>query len=204
MSALWLAKEPLLLASGSATRRLMLTQAGVPCDVQAPAIDERAVETAARNRGTPVPAIAGMLAAAKAIDVSQRKPGRLVLGADQTLTLGDVPLHKPRDRDDAARQLAAMAGRRHELRSAAAVARDGHVLFEAATVATLTVRALTEDAIQRYLDTAGPAVTTSVGGYQVEGTGVTLFEAIAGDHFTIMGLPLLPLLAWFRSEGLMP
>jgi septum formation protein len=204
MSALWLAGEPLVLASGSVTRRLMLTQAGVPCDVQGPAIDERAVEQDARDGGVPSADIAGVLAAAKAIDVSRRMPGRLVLGADQTLTLGDMPLHKPRDRPDAARQLASMAGREHQLRSAAAVAHNGEVLFEAATIATLSVRALSEDAIRRYLDTVGQAVTTSVGGYQVEGAGVTLFEAIDGDHFTIMGLPLLPLLAWFRAEGLMP
>lgn len=204
MNPLWLPEKPLVLASGSVTRRLMLQQAGIPCDVNPPAVDERSLETSATAAGVASEAIAALLARAKALDVSGRLPGRLVLGADQTLTLEGRALHKPRDRSDAARQLQAMAGRRHQLRSAAALARDGAVLLEAVTVANLSIRPLSQDAIERYLDAAGDAVMGSVGGYQVEGAGVTLFNAIEGDHFTIMGLPLLPLLAWFRTEGLMP
>ena len=204
MSRLWLAAVPLVLASGSATRRLMLQNAGIACDVHPPQVDERAVETSAAAAGASPEAIASLLARTKALDVSGRRPGRLVLGADQTLTLEGKALHKPRDRSDAARQLHAMAGRRHRLRSAAALARDGHVLLEVATVASLSVRPLSEDAVDRYLDAAGDAAMSSVGGYQVEGAGITLFDAVEGDHFTIMGLPLLPLLAWFRTEGMMP
>lgn len=204
MNPLWLAEAPLVLASGSTTRRLMLQQAGIPCDVHPPRVDERAVESDARAAGALPEAIAVLLARAKALEVSTRLRGRLVLGADQTLTLDGEALHKPRDRSDSARQLGAMAGRRHQLRSAASLARDGAVLQEMASVAVLSVRPLSRDAIERYLDAAGDAVGSSVGGYQVEGAGVTLFDAIEGDHFTIMGLPLLPLLAWFRTEGLMP
>ena len=204
MSALWLASEPVILASGSATRRQMLEKAGVACEVRPPEVDERALETEALQAGRGAQDMAGLLASAKALDVSRRCPGRLVLGADQTLTLDETPLHKPRDRADAARQLARMAGRRHVLRSGGGVGREGAVVFEAESLAVLSVRPLSGSAIERYLEVAGDAVLASVGGYQVEGAGVTLFDAIDGDHFTIMGLPLLPLLAWFRGEGLMP
>ena len=132
-----------------------------------------------------------------------RHPGRFVVGADQTLALGTRLFSKPAGRAQAAEQLRALAGRSHELHSAVAVARDGKILFEAVSVARMTMRQLGEAEIEAYLDEAGEAVTSSVGAYQLEGLGVHLFERIEGDHFTILGLPLLPLLAFLRGERLL-
>ncbi len=139
----------------------------------------------------------------KALAVSARQPGRFVVGADQTLALRRELFSKPAGRAQAAEQLRALAGGSHELHSAVAVARDGKILFERVSVARMTMRQLGEAEIDAYLDEAGEAVTTSVGAYQLEGLGVHLFERIEGDHFTILGLPLLPLLAFLRSERLL-
>ncbi len=130
-------------------------------------------------------------------------PGQYVVGADQTLALGALLFSKPAGRAEAAEQLRSLAGRSHELHSAVAVARDGKILFETVTMARMTMRPLGGNEIQTYLDEAGEAVTTSVGAYQLEGLGVHLFERIEGDHFTILGLPLLPLLAFLRGERLL-
>jgi septum formation protein len=132
-----------------------------------------------------------------------RRPGKFVIGADQTLALETRLFSKPAGRTQAAEQLRALAGRSHELHSAVAVARDGKILFETVTVARMTMRQLNAAEIDAYLDEAGEAVTSSVGAYQLEGPGVHLFERIEGDHFTILGLPLLPLLAFLRSERLL-
>ncbi len=129
--------------------------------------------------------------------------GKTVVGADQTLALGARLFSKPADRAQAAEQLRALAGGTHELHAAVAVARDGKILFETLSIACMTMRRLSEAEIDAYLDEAGEAVVTSVGAYQLEGLGVLLFERIAGDHFTILGLPLLPLLAFLRSERLL-
>jgi septum formation protein len=136
-----------------------------------------------------------------AVSISER--GKYVIGADQTLAVGETLFTKPAGRDEAARQLRALAGRVHELHSAVAVALDGGIVFEDITVARMTMRRLTEAEITVYLDQAGDKVTSSVGAYQLEGLGVHLFERIEGDHFTILGLPLLPLLAFFRSQRLL-
>ena len=118
--------------------------------------------------------------------------------------LGGQLFNKPAGPAQAAAQLRALAGEVHELHSAAAVARDGEILFETVSTARMSMRALDEAAISAYLDAAGDAVTTSVGAYQLEGLGVHLFERVEGDHFTILGLPLLPLLKFLRSEALLP
>jgi septum formation protein len=125
-----------------------------------------------------------------------------VLGADQTLALGDRRFSKPRSLDAARDQLAFMAGKTHELHSGAAVAKDGKIIFEAVTTARLTMWALTPAFIDVYLAAAGDRVLASVGAYQLEGLGIHLFEKIEGDHFTILGMPLLPLLAYFRAAGM--
>ena len=196
---LWLAATPLVLASGSAVRRTLLEAAGIPVEARPARIDERAIEASAPSDDPS--AVAALLAREKALRVAMELPGRLVVGADQTLTLGNRRFDKPADRAAARAQLQALAGRTHELHSAVAVVRGRDVVFEHVGVARLTVRPLSDDFLDRYLDAAGAAVTASVGAYQVEALGVQLFERIDGDHFTILGLPLLPLLAYLRAEG---
>ena len=198
---LWRGKSPLILASQSRARQALLTNAGIGFEAVTAEIDERAVQQAS---GLSAPGkIASLLAREKALSVSARQPGKFVIGADQTLALGERLFSKPAGRAQAAEQLRALAGRSHELHSAVAVARDGKILFEAVAIAGMTMRRLGEAEIDVYLDEAGDAVTSSVGAYQLEGLGVHLFERIEGDHFTILGLPLLPLLAFLRSERLL-
>jgi septum formation protein len=198
---LWRGKSPLILASQSRARQALLTNAGISFEAVTAEIDERAVQQAS---GLSAPGeIASLLAREKALSVSARQPGKFVIGADQTLALGDRLFSKPAGRAQAAEQLRTLAGRSHELHSAVAVVRDGKILFEAVAIAGMTMRRLGEAEIDVYLDQAGEAVTSSVGAYQLEGLGVNLFERIEGDHFTILGLPLLPLLAFLRSERLL-
>jgi septum formation protein len=198
---LWRGKYPLILASQSRARQLLLSNAGIDFEAVAAEIDERSVQQAS---GLSAPGeIAGLLAREKALSVSMRQPGKFVIGADQTLALGMRLFSKPADRAQAAGQLRALAGRSHELHSAVAVARDGKILFETVTIARMTMRQLGEAEIDAYLDQAGEAVSSSVGAYQLEGVGVHLFERIEGDHFTILGLSLLPLVAFLRSERLL-
>lgn len=196
---LWLAPQPLVVASKSAARRAMLAACGLPIEATEADLDERAVE----SRSGPVPPdqAALVLAREKARVVAVRCPGRYVVGADQTLALGEIRFNKPEDRAGAREQLRALSGRTHALHSAVAVAKDGRVIFGHIETARLTMRRLTDRFIDVYLDTAGDAVTTTVGAYQLERLGVHLFERIEGDHFTILGLPLFSLLAFFRREG---
>jgi septum formation protein len=197
----WRGKHPLILASQSRARQTLLANAGIDFETVAADIDERAEQQVS---GLTVPGeIAAHLAATKALAVSARRPGQFVVGADQTLALGTRLLSKPAGRSQAAEQLRALAGRVHELHSAVAVVRDGKILFADATTARMTMRQPSEAEIAAYLDEAGEAVTSSVGAYQLEGLGIHLFERIEGDHFTILGLPLLQLLAFLRSERLL-
>ncbi|RAI44067.1 Maf family protein [Rhodoplanes roseus] len=196
---LWLAPTPLVVASKSAARRAMLADAGLPIEPTEADIDERAVE----SRGGPVsPEQAALvLAREKARVAAARWPGHYVLGADQTLALGEKRFNKPENRAAAREQLKALSGRTHALHSAVAVAKDGRVIFGHVETARLTMRRLTDRFLDAYLDTAGDAVMASVGAYQLERLGIHLFERIDGDHFTILGLPLFPLLAFLRREG---
>jgi septum formation protein len=198
---LWLGKHPLILASQSRARKTLLANAGLEFEVMTADIDERAIQQAAKL-STPGD-IAGLLAREKALWVSSRRSGQFVIGADQTLALGPRLFNKPAGRAEARAQLRALAGHGHELHSAVAVALDGAILFADVWMARMFMRPLGEAEIDIYLDTAGEAVTTSVGAYQLEGLGVHLFERIEGDHFTILGLPLLPLLAFLRSARLL-
>jgi septum formation protein len=198
---IWRGKDPLILASQSPARKMLLANAGISFEAVPADIDERSVQ---KNSGLSAPGeIAGLLAREKACFVSSKNPGRYVVGADQTLALGSRLFSKPAGRAQAADQLRLLAGGTHELHSAVAVARDGKIVFSDVSVARMTMRRLDESAIEAYLDQAGQAVTTSVGAYQLEGLGVHLFERIEGDHFTILGLPLLSLLAFLRGEGLL-
>jgi septum formation protein len=198
---IWRSEEPLILASQSAARRMLLAGAGITFVAVPADIDERGLQ---QRSGLTAPGdIATMLAERKASHVSLRHPGRYVIGADQTLALGNRLFSKPAGREAAAEQLRQLAGRTHELHSAVVVACDGATLFSDIAVAHMTMRKLDDAAIDAYLDAAGDSVTTSVGAYQLEGLGVHLFELIEGDHFTVLGLPLLPLLKFLRSEGML-
>ena len=197
----WRGIQPLILASQSTARQALLANAGIPFDAIPAGLDELAIQLASALSAPGD--IAALLARDKALFVSEKHPGRYVVGADQTLILGERLFSKPAGRAQAAAQLRALAGQAHELHSAAAVACDGEILFEDVSIARMTMRRLDDTAISAYLDAAGEAVTTSVGAYQLEGLGVHLFERIEGDHFTILGLPLLPLLKFLRSQGLL-
>jgi septum formation protein len=196
---MWLSAQPLVLASGSAVRRTLLEAAGIPLTVHAADIDERRLEAEASSM--PPAETATLLARAKASLVAKSFPGRLVLGADQILTLDGKRFAKPADRATARAQLRALAGRTHELHSAVALVEDAALLFQYADTARLTVRSFSDEFLDRYLDIAGVAVTASVGAYQLEGPGIQLFERIEGDYFTILGLPLLPTLDFLRRHG---
>lgn len=197
---IWRGGHPLILASQSHARQMLLTNAGITFETVPAEIDERALQ---QRSGLKAPGdIALLLAKQKAGFVSDKNPGRYVVGADQTLALGGRLFDKPAGRAQAAEHLRQLSGRIHELHAAVAVMRDGEILFADVAVARMSMRAMTDAAISAYLDQAGAAVTTSVGAYQVEGIGVHLFERIEGDHFTILGLPLLPLLAFLRRAGL--
>ena len=196
---LWLADQPLVLASKSAIRGAVLRAAGVPIEVHPADVDERAIEqgNTARDPGE----VAALLAREKAAAVAARLSGRVVLGADQTLALGERRFSKPADRAVAREQLKSLRSRTHELHTAIALVREGTVLFEHREAARLTMRAFSDRFLEDYLDAAGPAVTASVGAYQLEQSGIQLFERVEGDHFVILGLPLLPLLRHLRQAG---
>ncbi|GLK73312.1 Maf family protein [Ancylobacter dichloromethanicus] len=202
-NALWQGPAPLVLASKSAARRALMGAARLPFEVASVDVDERAIELRAAAEGAGPPMVALILARAKALAASAERAGRLVIGADQTLALGDEPFHKPADLAAARHQIARLAGRTHALHAAVAVARDGEVLFETVETAHLTMRPLDDAALDAYLAAAGEAVRASVGGYQLEGLGIHLFERVEGDHSVILGLPLLPLLGFLRSRGLL-
>jgi septum formation protein len=196
---LWLIDKPLVLASKSAVRHALLRDAGIPVEVAPADIDERAIEQRADTGDAGD--IAALLAREKARAIATRLPGRLVLGADQTLALGARRFSKPPDLAAARDQLKALRGRTHELHTALALLREGAVVFEHREVARLTMRAFSDAFLEDYLEVMGSAVTTSVGAYQLEKAGIQLFERIEGDHFVILGLPLLPLLQYLRQSG---
>ncbi|KJC41929.1 septum formation inhibitor Maf [Bradyrhizobium sp. LTSP849] len=197
---LWCGKSPLILASQSSARKMLLANAGLEFTALTADIDERRIQAASKLSNPRE--IALLLAREKAKAVSINHPASYVIGADQTLALGDRLFNKPAGRPQALAQLHELAGNSHELNSAVAVVRDGKIIFEDVSVARMTMRQMTEAELSAYLDVAGDAVTTSVGAYQLEGLGIHLFERIEGDHFTILGLPLLPLLAFLRRERL--
>lgn len=197
---LWRGISPLILASQSGARKMLLANAGLEFEAVTADIDERGIQAASKLSNPRE--IGLLLAREKAKAVSANRPGSYVIGADQTLALGNRLLNKPASRSQALAQLRDLAGHSHELNSAVAVVHDGKVVFEDVSVARMTMRQMTEVELSAYLDAAGDAVTTSVGAYQLEGLGIHLFERIEGDHFTILGLPLLPLLAFLRGERL--
>lgn len=192
---------PVVLASTSFSRRQLLEGAGVHFDAVAPEVDEAAVkhELAAADGAT----LAMVLADRKALDVSARRPGAMVIGGDQTLDCGGRLFDKPADVEAAREQLRALRGRLHTLQSAVSVAHDGAVAWRHVASARLTMRDFSDDFLSRYIDVSRDWLTSSVGAYRLEGPGAQLFERIEGDYFTILGLPLLPLLGWLRQAGIL-
>lgn len=199
MSAIWNPDFRLVLASGSATRKQLLAGAGLPFEARAPNIDERSVEAGVPDASATDIALA--LARAKALAASAETPEALCLGADQVLSLGRRILHKSGSREEALRTLATLSGKTHRLTSAFALAQGGRLLAAETDAAELTLRALDEARLSLYLDAAGEVVLGSIGVYQWEGFGVHLFERVTGDHTTILGLPMLKLLAALRALG---
>jgi septum formation protein len=199
MTGFWRGTAPLVLASQSLARQGLLSAAGIPFEIYAAALDERRIEAPLVASGADAADIALHLSRAKALLVNGEKPGRLVIGADQTLCLEGRLFGKPDGRAAAMAQLEALSGRTHELYSGCCVARENTVLFETVGVARLSCRRLSPAFIDAYLALAGDL--GSAGVYRIEGPGVHLFDAIEGDHATILGLPLLPLLKFLREEG---
>jgi septum formation protein len=193
----------LVLASASASRQRMLKAAGVEFRVSAADINEDALTADLLAKGVDATGIATALAEQKAITVSRRSPGAIVLGADSVVALGTELISKSRDLAALRLLLRKMSGKSHQLISAAALARDGAVFWRHADMARMTVRLFTDAFLDAYLAAEGEAVLSSVGGYHYEGRGVQLFEQVTGDSFTIQGLPMLPLLSELRAQGLL-
>ena len=191
----------LILASKSASRRAMLDAAGVAYQSVPADIDERAVE--AGLAGAAPPEVAEALAVAKAAAVAALHPGALVLGSDSLVVCAGRRFDKPRSRDEAGEHLRFFSGQVMELHSAAALVRDGGCEWSHASLARLHVRELSEEFIAAYLDMEWPAIGHTVGAFRIEGPGVQLFSEIEGDQFTVLGMPLLPLLAALREEGVL-
>ncbi len=197
----WLAPKPLILASKSRGRRLVLEQTGIPFEASPAEIDERGLERTIIGQGGGADAVVCELARAKALLISAESPDSFVLGADQAASCEQRLFGKPADLAEAARQLAFLAGRTHRLHCAAALAHGGAIVFETVSHADMRMRPLNKAFIDFYLSIVGEAALTSAGAYQVEGLGVHLFAAISGDHWTILGLPILPVLEALRREG---
>lgn len=196
------ATTELILASTSPSRARMLAAAGLELRKEAPGVDEASVRMVLEQTGNVTPSdVAEVLARAKAEAVSEKFPGALVIGADQVLALEDRIFDKPKTMEAARRTLLELRGKTHALHACVAVARGGETVWTHADTASLTMRDFTPEFAGRYLADAGDQVLQSVGAYQLEGLGVHLFESVEGDFFTILGLPLLPLLEFLRGRG---
>ncbi len=191
----------LILASQSPTRKALLEQAGLRFTAIPARIDERAIEEAAIAAGGDGRDVALLLAQRKAAAVAGGHPGTLVIGADQTLSLGAELLHKPGDRAAAAAQLDHLRGKTHRLHAGVALVRDNELVWSDVQTAELTMRSFSPEERDDVLAREGDAVLSSVGGYRLEGPSIRLLETVAGDYFTILGLPLLPLLAALRLHA---
>lgn len=195
-------RPPLILASSSKSRARLLEAAGLAFIVEPPGLDEATMRQAISGEGSLAPHdVAEVLARAKAEAVSDLAPQAYVIGADQTLAFGKTMMSKPDSMEAARRQLLDLSGKTHTLHTAVAVATNGETIWAETAVATLTMRKLSPEFIGRYLTAAGEEVLGSVGAYQLEGLGVQLFDKIDGDYFSILGLPLIPLLDTLRREG---
>ncbi|WP_159952811.1 Maf family protein [Rhizobium sp. 18065] len=194
--------EHLILASGSQARRELLRNAGLAFDAEPARVDERAIENGLPAEMRTPAGIAEQLAIAKAREVSVRHPGTIVIGCDQTMSLGDQLFHKAPDRAHAHATLKTLRGQTHHLNSAVCLVRDGEVLWSHVGIARMSMRDFTTSFLDQYLDRNLVRILGSVGCYQLEGEGIQLFDAVDGDYFTILGLPILPLLAELRTLGI--
>jgi septum formation protein len=195
-------RPPLILASSSKSRAKLLQAAGISFIVEPPGLDESAMRQAVAGDDALAPHdVAEVLGRAKAEAVSEVAPKAYVIGADQVLAFGDIIMSKPGSMEAARRQLLDLSGKTHTLHTAVAVATNGDTIWDETTMATLTMRKLSPEFIGRYLAAAGEEVLSSVGVYQIESIGVQLFDKIDGDYFSILGLPLIPLLDTLRREG---
>ncbi len=189
----------LILASASASRQMLMRNAGLTFSSIPAQIDERAIDTKLEQDGAAPEVIALELAKAKAIAVSLLHPEAFVIGSDQTMSLGDRIYHKAKDMAQAHANVLSLSGKTHRLNCGVALAKNGTVIWDTVSIAKMTVRELSADYVSRYLERSGSQVLSSVGAYQLEGEGIQLFSSIEGDYFTILGLPLLPLLAQLRE-----
>jgi septum formation protein len=192
----------LILASNSASRKALMSGAKIAFTTEAADIDERRIETELTAQGATPPEIAVALAREKALEVSRRKPDAYVIGSDQVLSLAGRLLHKPVDMAEAGDHIRAMSGATHHLNCGVAIAHQGVAVWSDVSIARMTMRAISEAFLERYLAMAGDGILGSVGAYHFEGPGIQLFEKIEGDYFTILGLPMLTLLAGLRELDL--
>ena len=193
--------EPIILASGSAIRREMLSRAGLNFDVEPGRVDEDAVKAALLAEEAKPRDIADALAELKARKISEKRPGRLVIGCDQVLVFQGQLLSKPKNPDDAMEQLTSMSGNRHMLLSAAVICEDGKPIWRHVGTVRLHMRTLSQDFIADYVSRNWDEIRHTVGCYQLEAEGVRLFTRIEGDHFNVLGLPLLELLSYLTLRG---
>ncbi|EKF61125.1 Maf-like protein [Agrobacterium albertimagni AOL15] len=192
--------SPLILASGSTARQMLLKNAGLDFVAMPATVDERAIEENLPLAGRDPVSVARHLALAKAMNVSKRSPGAFVIGCDQTMSLGNRIFHKAASLEQARQTLISLRGKAHFLNSAVCLVRDGELLWSDITKACMQVRDFSDEFLDGYVERNCNSILSSVGCYQLEGEGVQLFDAIAGDYFTILGLPLLPLLAALREH----
>ena len=192
-------KQELILASSSASRQMLMRNAGLTFSAIPAAIDERALDEQLERDGASPEEVALELARAKALAVSALHPQALVLGCDQTMALGTRVYHKPKTMAEAATHLLSLSGKIHRLNSAAVLVQKGEVVWQTVSCAELAVRTLSDEFVSRHLQRVGEKALSSVGAYQLEGEGIQLFNSIEGDYFTILGLPLLPLLSKLRD-----
>ena len=192
----------IILASGSASRKALLAGAGIKAETVKPLLDEESAKAAMRAEGVSIRDQAMALAELKALKVSSQRSG-LVIGGDQMLALGERAFDKPADLANARRHLEALSGQSHRLETAIVIAEDGAIVWKYLARPKLTMRALSEDFISSYLECTGEDVLSTVGGYKLEGLGSQLFTEIEGDYFSILGLPLLPLLDYLRTRGVL-